>query len=309
MLLRKGVTNTTFVAATVTIIVVLVAGILSVLYIDNRTVVSTTTQIVLTTTTQISYSVVSTTVPTTITNTQTTTQTQTQTSTSTVTETSTTTQIQAQTTYTVTTTVTGTLLPPLRGSAVIYEASSTSVSCGLRGVDKGDVLFALIQSSGVPQTTLAVKDNASDGYQYVTSWGPPYGMGGAYATAQSGGSITITATVGNGGAGLTLFCFDISDVTPVATYSVQTGSGTSLSVAPFTPSQDSFVIGFYVTSPSGVNFETGAGFTSIVGTPISAASSNFLSAEYEPSSSGTASCPMSISSPQGWGGLCIAFAP
>ena len=195
-------------------------------------------------------------------------------------------------------------LPTLRSFSTDFSQDSDTASCTLSNVNVGDVLFATIQSSSVAQSSLSASDTTGNSYQYLDNWGTYWGMGSAFTQTPQGGSITLTLTVGNGGAYLTLFCYDIAGVTDVVTSSQgSANSGSAFSVAPITITPDSFVVGFYTTPGSEPQFTAGQGFVLTPGTPI-----NENAAEYGVLSSTSTTCPMTSSiSSQQWGGMCFAF--
>ena len=199
--------------------------------------------------------------------------------------------------------------PSLRSSSANY-AVSTSVSCKLEHVHAGDELFATVQSSGVAQTTMTAKDNFRGSFAYYTNWSFGTGMGAAYAKASSSGTVKLKITVGNAGAGLSLFCYDISGVqnSLQASGGLSLGGGTALSASPLTLSPNSFVVALWSSyySPTASITGTGFQFTNHI-VAILGEDGNYISAEYAPLVSGTTTCPMTTTTSQGWGGLCFAF--
>lgn len=57
-------------------------------------------------------------------------------------------------------------LPQLRSSSSNFAAPASSVTCSLNGVVAGDTLFAVVQSSGVAQTTMIASDSFGDSFSY-----------------------------------------------------------------------------------------------------------------------------------------------
>jgi hypothetical protein len=191
----------------------------------------------------------------------------------------------------------------LRSSAGAFAVSS-SAGCTLQNVGTGDVVFAVVQSSGVAQSTIHANDTGGDTYAYATNWG--VGVGAAYARASSGGTISVTVAVGET-AGLSLFCYDIAGVTTEVSNSSGQGSGQSLSVAPMNNMADDFVVGIYASFGSTITFQAGFGFSLTDGTPIGSLSSNYVGSEYGVEASSTTACPMTTSTSQGWAGMCFVF--
>jgi hypothetical protein len=134
--------------------------------------------------------------------------------------------------------------PSLRSQASNYLVND-SISCTLDDVHPGDVLLAVVQSSGAPGTNLSVSDTAGDGYTYLQDWDYDIGTGGAYANASGAGSDTITVSPGSDGAGLSLFCYDILGVTAsphTVDFEALRGNGTTPSTLPLMPPQGSFLV-------------------------------------------------------------------
>jgi hypothetical protein len=117
--------------------------------------------------------------------------------------------------------------PFLRTSTYSFSGSVSSVSCTLNNVVTGDELFAIVQASDTPQTSLTAIDSASDGFSYGQDWSYDIGMGGAYTQTGESGTITISLTVSNGLAALSLFCYDIGGAININTI-FESNSSTSL---------------------------------------------------------------------------------
>ena len=209
--------------------------------------------------------------------------------------------------------------PSLRSSSWNYLPSSGSITCGLNGVASSDVLLVMVQSASVQQSSMTVTDSAQDAYSYLSNWDIYHGMGEAYAQASTSGSVNISVTVSAGGAGLSIFCYDIAGVLPkVSTSSGYGTGGGSVSVPTFSTTPNSFVVAEYVNSgPAVATFMAGPGFTLTPGTPIvsqvASAHGNTVGGEFGLIGSSSTDCPITNSflggEPQGWGGVCLAFAP
>jgi hypothetical protein len=198
--------------------------------------------------------------------------------------------------------------PYLRSESYNYADSLTSVSCTLNNVVTSDILFAVIQSSGTAQSTLSASDSASDTFTYLTDWTD--GFGSAYTVASPSGQDSITLTVGNSGAGLSLFCYDIAEVgTTGSMSSASTGYGTSLSVPTFNVLSNSFVISIFNTGGSAPTFTAGKGFTLATGTPILGHSQNDVGSEWAILSGTATTCPVTSSLYETWAEVCFAFPP
>jgi hypothetical protein len=194
----------------------------------------------------------------------------------------------------------------LNSCVIPIGLSSPSVSCTLNGVATGDVLFAIAQSSGVAQKgNVSITDTAQDSFSYFSDWS--WGMGGGYANTSGSGTVTLTLTVRNSGAGLALFCYDLSGVRNTPTMSEGSGMGNSLSVESLPVSNGSGIIGFYYSYPSQPAFSAGTDFILANGTPIAGAAGNYVGSEFSSSVSGYTSCPITTSVSQGWNGVCFVF--
>jgi hypothetical protein len=194
------------------------------------------------------------------------------------------------------------------GSNLAY--STDSVTCTLNGVVQGDVIYLVVQSYGVQQSVMTATDSEHDSFSYVP-WDAGYELGGAYARAGASGNDSITTTMGNGGADLGVFCYAIGGVTTNEVGSTGSGSVDLLSVASFTPTAGSFIVGTYSTNGrvNSVSFIAGSGFNLSPGTPMYNGAQNALGSEYMAEGSGSTTCQMFSSAQQAWGGLCVAFAP
>src|SRR5713226_1334591 len=183
--------------------------------------------------------------------------------------------------------------PYLRDSSWNYAGPSGAVACTLSDIVAGDTLFVTLESSTVQQSSMTVSDSAHSAYSYVSNWEVSHGMGAAYAQAPSSGTFVISASVSNGGAGLSLFCYDIAGASVIVSYSAGSGSyGGQISVTPFNITPNSFVVAQYVNSgPAAATLTAGTGFTLTPGTPMAASSQNTVGAEYSVLSSSTTACP------------------
>ena len=201
------------------------------------------------------------------------------------------------------------IVPALRSSTWVYASSTQSVSCTLSTVKATDVLFALVQSSGVPQTSLSATDSASDVFTYQSNWGGLIGAGTAYAKTTATGAVTITVTVSNGGADLTLFCYDIAHASTTVTMSqIGSGTGTVLSVPHFSVHRNSFLVDISTSGASYTSFSAGSGFRLTDPLPI-LADVNYLSSEWKTKSLTSPTCQMTTSTSQAWSTLCFAVLP
>ncbi len=204
---------------------------------------------------------------------------------------------------------TAVVVPSLRSSTWNTATSAQMVSCTLNTVKTGDVLFEVVQSSGVPQSSLSAIDSGSDSFAYQSNWGGAIGAGAAYTKTTSTGVVTITVTVSNGGADLTLFCYDVAHASTSVTMSqVGSGTGTALSVPHFTVHKNSFLIGISASGASYTTFSAGSGFRLADSAPI-LAFANYLSSEWKARSQTSPTCPITTSVSQGWGTLCYAIPP
>jgi hypothetical protein len=205
--------------------------------------------------------------------------------------------------------------PTLRSSGWAYAGAAAAVSCSLNDVVAGDALFVTVQSASVQQSSMTVSDPAKSVYSYISNWDFNHEMGAAYAQAAGGGAIAILVSVPNGGAGLSVFCYDIAGASTMVSSSTGFGSFAGpISVKPFDITPNSFVVAQYVNAgPSPATFSAGAGFTLTTGTPVTTSSSGTVGAEYGALVSSSTSCPFYNSYQsyyaQGWGGVCYALAP
>ena len=199
--------------------------------------------------------------------------------------------------------------PSLRSSTWNTATGAQMISCTLNTVKAGDVLFAVVQSSGVPQNSLSAIDSSSDNFAYQSNWGNAIGAGAAYARTTATGVVTITVTVSNGGADLTIFCYDVAHAsTNVVMSQVGSGTGTSLSVPNFNVHRNSFLVDVSASGASYTTFSAGRGFRLADSAPI-LAYANYLSSEWKARSGTLPTCPMTTSVSQGYGTLCFAIAP
>lgn len=226
------------------------------------------------------------------------------------------------TTETRTLSVTATVAAPpfLRSSNWNYQVAG-SVNCSLYTVVKGDIIVALIQSSGTQQSTLSASDSGGDSYSYITNWAIGWGEGIAFSVAAATGAVSITLTVGQGSGGLSLFCYDIAGVRSQVSYSQGGGhSSGSVSVSAFNVTPLSFAVAIYVdyvdfasSQPPQATFGAGQGLSLTGGSPINGRSYNAIASEFGQVTASSTSCPMSIASQgtpnQGWGAMCFAFPP
>lgn len=125
--------------------------------------------------------------------------------------------------------------------------------------------------------------------------------------------------MGNGGAALSVFCYDIEGVSGTVEIS-QVGSetsGTALSVPSFSAQLGSFLVAIYTDIGSAPVYSPGNSNNNnldnkwilTTNSPIVSSNSNYVIAETKTNSSLSATCPIRTSISQLWGGLCFAFAP
>lgn len=204
----------------------------------------------------------------------------------------------------------------LRNSSYNSVHLSSSVPCTLSDVITGDLLVITVTSSEVPGSAMSANDTVSDSFSYFQNWSFGIGTGAAFAQASTGGIVTITASVGNSGADLLAFCYDVAGAsTVVSNPQGTTGNGTQLSVQSFTISPNSFVVAQYLSDGLTVPvFAAGPGFIQTEGSPLISHGRpqphNFAGSEWGiANAGGSTTCPMTQSVSQFWGGICLAFSP
>lgn len=206
--------------------------------------------------------------------------------------------------------------PFLRSSTWAFSNSGTTASCILTNVTRGDELFAIVQSSGSPQTSMTANDSASDSFSYGQDWSYDIGMGGAYTQTTASGSVQMTITVNNGLASLSMFCYDIGGVTNTVAiskgYTTYPSSNSSASVPAFSTQPHSLLIDMWAASnaPGGEpTFFSASGWQLAPGSPLAGQDQNYIVSEWsnDSGSETTATCPISLSSSEHLGGICFAF--
>jgi len=156
---------------------------------------------------------------------------------------------------------------------------------------------------------LSISDTYSDTFtlaepSWIVSGASTYFSYIWFATASSGGQKdTITATFTNSITG-TVSIYDLAGYT-TAGWGYSSGSSLSSSspaVSSFTPASSSFVIGNVETASSTSVISATTGYT-----PVATCSSVYGCGEYQSSSSGAVTVPMSLQSATAWAEAAISF--
>jgi hypothetical protein len=205
--------------------------------------------------------------------------------------------------------------PSLAGSAnEKYCSNSSSCNAGkVSGVIAGNMVALAIGWYGQTAPT-SITDSFSDTFvlgisNSVVVSGTTYYSAVYYATANGSGDDTMVANF-SGNANIAETPYELSGVSS-ASLSTSVGSSTTgtttAQVSSFTPAANSFIIAVVQTGGNAGGFTQGSGYTFIGGPAPCNGGSTSVCSEYDASSLGAQTAPMTLSNSVGFTEAAIAF--